>query len=397
MSRLRDNDNFRALLLLTVAGSALVWLAGCGESSDEPNRAPVPVRLAKVQPKTFRRTLEGIGTIEAVQRVEIRPDADGFVEEIRFRRGQQVQAGDVLFVLDAEELRQQLASRQAQRQAVSARLARAQRSYRRYRDMYQEGASATEELDRVRSEYQALQAQKREVEAGIELLRRRLADKRVVAPVAGRITDHRVDEGDYVGRGDLLATLYSLSAMEVRFTVGQQALGRVRTGQTVRLSVDAWPERTLTGRVTYVAPAVRAGTRQLPVVATVDHPEGLLKPGAFASAELTIETRRDVPTVPEEALIATRQGYEVFVVEGETARRREVTVGLRKPGWAEITEGLQVGQRVVRTGHMRLRDGRSVRVVEESTTRSTAPASRPAGPSGGPASPSSEVGDGGGR
>jgi membrane fusion protein (multidrug efflux system) len=155
----------------------------------------------------------------------------------------------------------------------------------------------------------------------------------------------------------------------------------LRRSQPVRLSVDAWPDRTFEGRLGYIAPAVDDATRQLPVVAVVEDPAGRLKPGAFASAEVTVEVRQGAPGVPEESLVATRDGYVVFIVEDGVARRRPVTVGLRKPGRAEVREGVEIDETIVRGGHMGLTDGQAVRVTTPATATTTAPNPRsPAGP-----------------
>jgi membrane fusion protein (multidrug efflux system) len=297
--------------------------------------------------------------------VEIRPDAEGFVKDISFERGQEVQARQILFVLDSNELQEQRKAARAELEAVEARLANAKRTFNRVQSLYARDAATLDELDEARTQRDARLADRKRLQARIDLLTEQIADTRIGAPVAGEVTDHRVDVGDYVRRGDLLATLYTADALEVRFRVGQQALGRVKTGQSVRLTVDAFEDRTFEAAVVYVGPAVQAGTRELPIVAVLDSDKGLLKPGAFVSAEVTIESRTDVPGIPEEALIAGREGYDVFVLADGMARRTSVEVGLRKPGRAEITQGLEIGQTVVRSGHLQLRDGQRVRVVTD--------------------------------
>lgn len=376
---MKSLHNNRLRIVAAVCTAAVIALAGCGEDAAQPAEKPPPVVVVGVQPRTFRSVLHGVGTLQAAQRIGIRPDAAGHVRQIRFQRGQAVQADQVLFVLDDAELQDRLDARQSELDRLQVRLGKAERSWERVSRAHQRGAATAEELDRTQSEMDALQAQVDTLNAQIALTRERIANTRVRAPVAGEISDHLVDVGDYVGRGDLLATLFSREALEVRFSVGQQAIGKVRTGQPVRLTVDAWPDEVFTGTLAYVSPSVQASSRQLPVVAVVDDPRDRLKPGVFASAALVIETRRDVPAVPEECLVATRDGYMVFVVRDSTAQSQPVEVGLREPGWAEITDGLELGESVVRSGHLRLRDGQPVRVSSPATRASTQPTTtRPA-------------------
>ena len=90
----------------------------------------------------------------------------------------------------------------------------------------------------------------------------------------------------------------------------------------------------------------------------------MLRPGAFASAEVTVEVRRQRPTVPESALVAARDGYFVFTVDHDgVARRRQVVLGMRRAGHVEIVQGVSAGEAVVSSGQMRLSDGDVVQVV----------------------------------
>ncbi len=363
------------MLIRDLAGlwAAVLLCTGCGGEPSRQDASPAPVQVETVRPRVFERIHRGVGTVRAAERVEIRPDAAGHVREIRFTRGTKVGKGDVLFVIDHAELEDRLAARRAELENLSVRLGKARRTRERVERAYGQGAATIEERDRVRSDVEGLEAEEQRLKSLIDLIGEQLRDTRVRAPLGGTMSDHRVDVGDFVSRGDLLATLFSDSALEVRFTLGQQAIVDARTGQSVRLTADTIAGGTFLGTVAYVAPSVDASTRQLPVVAVLDDPDGLLRPGVFVSVELISHVRRDVPSVPEEALIATREGYQVFVVKNGRARRREVEVGLRRPGLVEVRRGLDVGERVVRTGHMRLKDGQAVRVTRGPAT-ATAPA-----------------------
>ena len=152
--------------------------------------------------------------------------------------------------------------------------------------------------------------------------------------------------------------------MEIAFTLPERFMGRVRSRQELAVRVSAYPDRRFEGEVYFVSPQVDESTRDFLVKATVKNAEGLLKPGAFGTAVVTLDVRERRLVIPEEALVATRTGYLVFVVEDQTARRRDVQIGLRQAGVVEIREGLEPGERVVRTGHMNLSDGTRVQFIE---------------------------------
>jgi membrane fusion protein (multidrug efflux system) len=174
-----------------------------------------------------------------------------------------------------------------------------------------------------------------------------------------------VDVGDYVQAGELLATLYQVDALEIEFTLPERHSGRIETDQDVQLTVSAFPERTFSATTIFVSPSVDDQTREFLVKARLDNRNTLLKPGSFATALLTVRQRENALVIPEEALIATREGYMVFLVgEDGTAVQRRVEIGLRNPGFVEITSGLAAGDLVVRTGHMRIADGSPLEIVD---------------------------------
>jgi len=178
------------------------------------------------------------------------------------------------------------------------------------------------------------------------------------------MSERHIDVGDYVQAGDHVATLHRTSQMEIVFSVPERFMGRVKRDQPVAVTVAAFPEREFAGQVCFVSPQIDETTRDFLVKATVGGPDGLLKPGAFGTAVVTIDVREQVPVVPEGALVATRTGYIAFIVNGQTARRREVQVGLREAGRVEIRSGLQPGEPVVIEGQMNVSDGTLVRLVE---------------------------------
>lgn len=345
----------------------LVLATGCGPNQPggvtkrTGSKNGVPVKVVQVKSSTFRDTVRGIGTLEANSRVEIRPELDAIVQEIRFREGQRVHQGDVLFMLDDSKLQEQLRERQKAAEAAEATLAVADREFQRQDALRDRDVISQEAWDAAWERRRMAQAEMQRIQAAIALIRERIEDTQIVAPVNAVASQQSVDVGDYVSTGDLLVTLYRQSPLEVAFRISERYLGRVELGQKCELLVEAYPEQRFSAEVTFVSPRVAEQTRQMLVKASVDDPERRLKPGAFATVLLTVSIREDRPAVPEESLVATREGYAVFVVEEGIAKRRAVQVGLRKAGLAEIVEGVQLDETIVRAGHEKLTDGDQVR------------------------------------
>jgi membrane fusion protein (multidrug efflux system) len=364
--RARHETTGFAALLLGLLAVLLVPLWGCGEEQAEGRGGPrqVPVSVTEVASRTLHETVRGIGTLRARDVVELRPEISARVVEIAFTEGQRVSRGEVLFRLDDSKLEKQERAWQARLAAAEVRRENAQRRLERFDPLAETNAVSGDERDQVETAFEEAQAAAREIEAELERVRENLDDTTIEAAFEGVISESLVDVGDFVATGDDLATLYAIDPLEVAFTVPGRYVGRVREGQQVSVEVDAYPEQEFRGKVHYVSPALAEATRDYLVKARVGNPEAKLKPGAFAAAVVTVETHADRPVVPEQALVATRTGYIVYVVEEGKARRRDVRIGVREPGVAEIVEGVSVGERVVAAGHMNLSDGSPVAIEE---------------------------------
>jgi membrane fusion protein (multidrug efflux system) len=366
--RLLHHQTRRAAHLTLVLPTILLGgLAGCDRASSDDSAqrqtGNVPVSVAEVRLETLRETVRGIGTLRAAETVEIKPEMDGIIREICFEEGQEVQRDQLLFALDDEKLDRQLAAGKAALRAARIRQDDALRLFRRMQELVERAVANQDELDDTETAYLAAEAEAARMEAEVQLLQAQLDDTRLVAPLTGVISERTVDVGDYVTAGDHLATLYRVSRMEIGFALPERYMGRIRQGQAVAVTVSAYPDREFDGRVYFVSPQVDETTRELLVKAVVENPEGLLKPGAFGTAVVTLDVREQCPVVPENALVATRTGYIVFVVNGEVARRREVSIGLRAAGTVEIRAGLTPGETVVFEGQMNLSDGTAVQIV----------------------------------
>ncbi len=353
---------------LAVCCAAL--LVGCPEeeNADGPQQqgpSTVKVLVAPVVQDTLRETVQGIGTLRALARVELRPEVAGLVRGIHFEEGARVEADQRLFTIDDTKLQRQRAAREAAIELARVRLGLAQKTYERVEMLQERGSATPEEFDRAYAQLDEARAEINRLEAELALLDEQIADTTITAPFAGQIGEKNVDVGDFLSVGHMLATVYRMDPIEVSFGVPERFLGRIETGQTVDASLAAYPDKTFEGEVVYVSPAVDEATRSFTVKARLDNAAGLLRPGAFARAAITLDVHEARPVIPEEALVSTRAGFIVYVAEEGTAHRREVRIGLREPGRVEIREGLEPGVLVISKGHMNLSDGTAIEPVEE--------------------------------
>jgi multidrug efflux system membrane fusion protein len=165
--------------------------------------------------------------------------------------------------------------------------------------------------------------------------------------------------------------LTDLSELYANVTVTEKDSANLKTGQTVRVVVDAYPGRTFEGKITTIEPQIAADTRNIRVQATIENPDHILKPGMFATTTVVLPDKPPVITVPETAVDYTLYGDSVFLLtekktdDGKislTAVRTFVQAGNRIEGRAEILKGLKAGDRVVAVGQLKLQSGSAVTI-----------------------------------
>lgn len=318
----------------------------------------IPVKTAVVDSRDLRLTVGGIGTLEAVRQVMIRPEINGLLESVHFEEGNTVEKGELLYSIDDNKIKAELDAKQAALEESLANLDNARRIYQRRERLFKQDLGTEAERDEAQARYKALSAQVERIKAEIEGTREALADTRIKAPFAGLIGERHVDPGEWVSAGTGLSPLVQIDRLKIAFTVPEKYAGRIETGQQITARAPAAPEKEFDGTVYFVSPVIREDTRSFLIKAHIDNPEKTLLPGGFASVNLVLEVLRERPVIPEQALIPTRDGYMVFVVDEDgKARGQTVSIGLRKLGSVEITEGLSAGETVIRAGHISVKEG----------------------------------------
>ncbi len=350
-----------ALLLVSESGRGTEAAVKPGQG-----RPMVPVAVVMVEAMTLKEIVLGVGSLEASAKVEISPEIPGRIRAITFEEGSFVDEGQVLFELDSDRLRHQRDARRAALRAAEASAENARRIFERREQARQRAVFTEEVIEQAEADLQTALAERDRLEAEVALIERELRETAIVAPFPGVISHREVDLGAHVTIGKALASLYQIEPLELNVWLPERHLGRVQRGQPVAVGVAAYPDREFEGVVIFVGPAVDPSTRQFLVKAIVPNQEQELRPGLFATATVTVGERVERPVVPEEALVATRRGYMVFVVAEGRAVGREVETGLRYEGIVEIVDGLSVGEQVVRQGHLRLSGGEAVRVEDGS-------------------------------
>ena len=307
---------------------------------------PVIVVTAPARRERIEVGLEAIGTAISNEAVSITSKSSNLVTAIHFRDGEMVTAGQVLVELDHAQAQADLA-------AATADFNNAVNQHNRSKELL-----ATQALSK--SQYDLLEAAMKTNEAKVAAAKSRLADTYIRAPFSGHVGLRRVSLGALINPGTVITTLDDISQIKVDFSVPDNFVADVRKGQSFSASTTAYPSRRFEGKVVSADSRIEPSTRSFLVRGLVPNKDEALKPGMFLTVSLAKE-QRNALVVPEEALVPEQSKQFIYVLEGERVAKREVRVGRRNPGRAEIISGIRDGDAVVVEGTQKLRDGAPAR------------------------------------
>lgn len=360
-----------AVFLLGTLGSA------CGETSDTVAEPGEPVLLAPVEERDVEETIEASGELLAKQRADVAAQVAGEITEILFEEGDAVTSGEVVIEIDPERRELELDRARAGVGEARAAVAEQEREVARMRALAKTNVASQTQLDQVETALQTARSRLAAARAELGVAERALRDASVRARFDGHLARRYVSRGEYVQQGQPLFELVSLDPIEVEFHLPEADASRVREGLPIDVTVAPFPDEVFRATVNIVSPTIDRRTRTLRVRALLENPDGRLRPGLFARANLGIAHREGVLFVPEEAVQQRADGAVVFRIGPDLrAERRDVETGVVRAGHVEIRSGLAPGDRVARRGHTDLIDGSLVapRKRDGSPVRDAAPA-----------------------
>lgn len=353
--------------LLTLA--ILITTSACrGAQPVEPARAearkPVDVQVAPVVGRDEPVTLQATGSFLADEASDVASEVSGRVVVTPVDVGQYVKRGAVLVRLQGvdaglrlEESQANLARAEAAQKLADSLSTLAQTTAQRYMALLATGDVSRTVADQAQTQAETSRQTVNTARASVAQARAQLAmaekavsDVVVVAPFDGYISTRRVSAGEWVQPSTPVVTLLKIDPLRLQLTIPAVQAGEISTGQRVDATVDAYPGRVFTGRITAVNPAITPESRSLLVEARVPNRDAVLKPGMFAVASIDQGRSARSLFVPKAAVIedVNTNSWRVFVVDRETrARLRVVQLAARQSGdVVRIISGIEEGQRV---------------------------------------------------
>lgn len=336
-------------------------------------KPPISIAASHAESVRWQSRLPAIGTLKAFQGVELTAEVGGTVKTLQFDSGEKVTAGQPILEMDS-------AVEQASLATAEASLGLARVEFERGRNLVARQAISKSEFDRLSAELE-------KANASVAQLRATLAKKRILAPFAGTVGIRQVDVGTYLSPGTPIATLQDLSTLLVDFFLPEQDAPLLALGQSVRLSVAAFPNEEFLAEIVAINPKVETTTRNLQVRARLANTEGKLLPGMFANLEVLLPDPQLRVVVPETAITFTLYGNSVYVIHEQRAEQQEqqqaadsqptgegpqlvverrfVETGERRDGRVVVLRGLEAGEQVVTAGQLKIDDGSRVRIEDD--------------------------------
>ena len=362
-------------IIITGVVSFTVWAAYLRHGGKKVEEARiVPVEISTVSMGSIEQTIETTGWIEANSMVTVKSKVPGRIESLQLvadgnklvsvEEGVEVTKEQQICQIDHDVYLAQVASAAAMLKAREVELADAEREKSRMTKLYEGGSTTAQAKDKAFTAAELAAANLASAKANLELAEINLRESHIVSPIDGIVTAKYIDEGNLINIGDQIISLADMKTVKVVVAIAEKYATEVTGGMPVKISTDAFANREFEASIYSVYPALDEQTHTIQVEVRLNNERMLLKPGMFARVALITRRADNVVVVPRDVILGGKidEPY-VYVVEGQTARKKIIRKGIVQADRVEVADGLKAGEKLVVNGMQFLKDGIGVEVV----------------------------------
>jgi len=294
-----------------------------------------------IVPTYMSEIINQTGTLNPDEEVNLSFETSGKIVSINFTEGTRVKKGDLLAKMNDKPL-------QAQLEKLEVQLKMAESKEFRQRSLLDKDAISQESYDQILTDVQS-------IKADINLIKARISETELRAPFDGILGVRDVSEGSFANSSTRITKLVKIKPLKIQFTISEKYTSEIKIGYPITFRFGG-SDKVFNAAVYAIEPKIELETRTIVLRALYPNDNEELKPGRFANVSLELSKREGAISIPTHAVLAEMEGEKVFVYRNGKAKSVKITIGLRTASKVEITNGLKIGDTLLTTGMMQLRE-----------------------------------------
>lgn len=344
------------LIIIAAVIGLLVWIK-IKKNADEAAKIaqpstkgqPILVSGYVVTPQSVDNKVAATGSILANEEVELKCETAGKIIGLYLKEGSHVRKGELLVKINDADL-------QAQLKKAQSMVKLDEENEVREKKLWEINGISKEEYDVAVTTLNG-------AKADVELIQAQIQKTEIRAPFNGIVGLKNVSEGSYISNTNVVANLEELDPMKIDFSIPEKYMNQVKVGDVINFTVSGSTDK-YSGEIYAIEPRIDLASRTLQIRAHASNKEGKLLSGAFATIELVLQHLDNVIMVPTQSIIPALKSQKVFVTKDGKAFSKTVETGIRTDAAIQITKGLEIGDTVITTGIMQLRQGLPVKITD---------------------------------
>lgn len=309
-----------------------------------------PVKTITAHASVFESNMTTTGFLESETDLVVLSETQGTVTHKYKDKGDFVKKGEVIATVDDELVSAQFA-------AAKASYEQLQKEVERFTSLYQDNAVTSQKVEEMQLNMES-------AKANYTSSKRQLENTKIKAPVTGFIEQNFIELGQFIGGGTQVCNIIDITNLKIRITVSEHEYKSLRMGQNAIVGSSIYPQRSFTGKLTYIGQKAGYGNT-FNVEVKVENADNLLRAGMFVTVSFNQKEKNPSIYIPRRAINGSLKDAFVFVVEGDIVQQRKITTGNLNDTMVEVVGGLSENDRVVTEGNYNLFDGAKVKVMDE--------------------------------